>query len=374
MTSKLRTKSTFIKQSQREHHLKAGRSPLLDIPNFDPIKSVFLDSMHLLFLGIMKWIMQQLLGTTKRINRNCKLPVRDIDHLNFKLKILVKFIPKEFQRKNFDLNNFIHWKATQFRFFLHYCGALVLHNILPKEIYKHFLLLVVACRILCDPELCVDKVSYARELLQKFFELIPSFYGSDSQVINIHNLIHLADDVEYTKIHLSAISAFPFENYLGNIKRLIVGRNNPLAQLARRISEQKACPEIVKKNAILQKKKFLIVNCNMHEDKVDFENIMFNGVTLSTSLPNNIVKLYSGDIFKITRIRKEQQNIYLYGYKFKDVSDVFKFPCKSTEVGIMKLGKLSRCEKKIPVECVLKKCIFFKNGCDIIAISYLHDC
>lgn len=87
MTSRIRTKRTFIWQSQSEDHLRAGRSPLLDIPNFDPIKSVFLDSMHLLYLGIMKWIMQQFLGTTKRINRNCKLPVRDINQLNYKLKI-----------------------------------------------------------------------------------------------------------------------------------------------------------------------------------------------------------------------------------------------------------------------------------------------
>jgi len=83
--------------------------------------------------------------------------------------------------------------------------------------------------------------------LRKFFELLPSFYGSDSQVMNAHNIIHLADDVEYTKMHLSAISAFPFENYLGKIKRLIGGGSNRLAQLARRISEQKACLEMVKK-------------------------------------------------------------------------------------------------------------------------------
>lgn len=140
----------------------------------------------------------------------------------------------------------------------------------------------MAGRILCDPELCIDNVGYARELLRKFFELIPSFYGPDSQVINNHNLIHLADDVEYIKTHLSAISAFPFENCLGKIKRLIGGRNNPLAQLARRISEQKACSEIVKKN-VIQKKKSLMVNSNiMHEDKVDFENIIFQGVSLST--------------------------------------------------------------------------------------------
>jgi len=106
--------------------------------------------------------------------------------------------------------------------------------------YQHYLLLVVAYRILCNPELCVEYTNYARELLVNFFKLLQHFYGSDSQVMNSHNIIHLADDVEQTKTNLCAISAFPFENCLGKIKKLIVGRNNPLAQLVRRISEHKA--------------------------------------------------------------------------------------------------------------------------------------
>lgn len=109
-----------------------------------------------------------------------------------------------------DLDGFSYWKATQFRFFLHYCGPLVLHKKLSIQMYRHFLLLVVACRILCDSELCIENVNYARELLRTFFELLPSFLGANSQIMNSHNLIHLADDVEYTPTYLSRIFAFAF--------------------------------------------------------------------------------------------------------------------------------------------------------------------
>lgn len=85
---------SFKKQRQVEHHL--GRSPLLDIPNFDPVKSVFLDSMHLLYLGIMKWILQQLIGAKKRVNRKCKLSRHNIRRLNLNLELLGRFVPKEF--------------------------------------------------------------------------------------------------------------------------------------------------------------------------------------------------------------------------------------------------------------------------------------
>jgi len=164
------------------------------------------------------WLLQHYIGNKKRVNLICRLPRHAIEKLNLNLKKSVKFMPKEFQRKKMDLDGFSYWKATQFRFFLHYCGPLVLYKILPKQMYRHFLLLFVACRILCDSELYIENVNYARELLVKFFELLPSFYGVDSQVMNSHNLIHLADDIEYTKTYLSNISAFPFENCLGKIK------------------------------------------------------------------------------------------------------------------------------------------------------------
>lgn len=74
INSKKRTKRSFIKKYQNEHHLE-GSSSLLNIPNFDPVKSVFLDCMHLLlYLGITKWLLQQYIGNRKRVNRVCKFP------------------------------------------------------------------------------------------------------------------------------------------------------------------------------------------------------------------------------------------------------------------------------------------------------------
>lgn len=81
MRSRRRTKMSFQKQRQIEHHSE-GKTPLLKIPGFDPVRSVFLDSMHLLYLGIMKWMLQQLLGTKNRINRKCKLSRSNIRQLN----------------------------------------------------------------------------------------------------------------------------------------------------------------------------------------------------------------------------------------------------------------------------------------------------
>jgi len=179
--------------------------------------------------------------------------------------------------------------------------------------------------------------------------------------------MHLADDVKHAKMALSEISAFPFENCLGKIKRMIRGISNPVSQLVRRVSEQKACPEIIKINA-LYKKKFLIVNSVITcKTKVDIKSIILHGFELNTSSPNNIVKLNSGNVFSIVRIKKKSHNIFFRGFKFKSITNAFKYPCNSANIGIMKLGRLSKRKKVISIDDVLKKCVFF-----IMAMSFMQ--
>jgi len=239
MTAALRTHDSFKSQSQPGHHNKNETSPLLLIPNFDIIKGVTLDYMHLLCIGVIRSLFEKWLnkGTSlARIKRTKRKILRE------SLKLVTSSIPCEFQRKEYDLEDWGNWKATQFRFFLLYCGSIVLKNVLSEERYKHILLLLVACRILCNSAIANEQVSYARELLRKFFYLMPTYYDLESQSMNFHNLIHIADDVEYIQTSLSYFSAFPFENMLGKIKKLIRAPKNPLVQVVNRLAELDAMP------------------------------------------------------------------------------------------------------------------------------------
>ena len=65
------------------------------------------------------------------------------------------------------------------------------------------------------------------------------FYEASSQILNAHHFIHLADDVKFFGCSLSYITAFPFERFLGNIKRYLRTAHRPLAQLCRRLYEEK---------------------------------------------------------------------------------------------------------------------------------------
>jgi hypothetical protein len=103
--------------------------------------------------------------------------------------------------------------------------------------YKHFLLLHVAIRLLSDKDHCKSQASYANDLLRLFVTNSASLYSAKFISINVHCLIHLAEDV---LIHgnLDNYSAFCFENKLQLIKNMLKKSGRPLHQIARRLEEE----------------------------------------------------------------------------------------------------------------------------------------
>ena len=81
-----------------------------------------------------------------------------------------------------------------------------------------------------------DAVSYARKLLCWFSENCVEVYGDLFAVYNVHALRHLADDVVHHKCSLNQLSAFRFENYMQQLKKMVRISNSPIAQIVKRSS------------------------------------------------------------------------------------------------------------------------------------------
>lgn len=113
----------------------------------------------------------------------------------------------------------------------------MLRNILSEKFYIHFLLLFVACRILNNQHVTIVQCNYAQSLLRTFFYLLPSLYGEQSQVLNMHYLIHIADNMKNFNMPLSDLSAFWGESYIGTFKKLVKSPKKPLTQIINRLSE-----------------------------------------------------------------------------------------------------------------------------------------
>lgn len=224
-----RTDDSFRQQEDMDHHL--GVTILTELP-IDCITCAPLDPMHLLYLGVMRklvnlWFSGPLsvrIGPLNRIEiskRSCSLE---------------KHVPQEFARKPRSFDEKDRWKATEFRQLLHYTGPVVLEGSLSAAAYANFLTLHAASSILSTPSLCPEHADYAQTLLEHFVRGFVELYGASNVSYNVHCLLHLAADA---KVHgtLESFSAFAFENNLQMIKKLLRRSGCPLHQLYNRLKE-----------------------------------------------------------------------------------------------------------------------------------------
>lgn len=63
-----------------------------------------------------------------------------------------------------------------------------------------------------------EYIDYARDLMIYFVKQFEIIYGKHLVSHNVHGLIHIADDYERFG-PLDNISAFPFENFMKNLKK-----------------------------------------------------------------------------------------------------------------------------------------------------------
>lgn len=369
-----RTKQSFAEKHQPQHHTSDTTTPLLRIVDFDPVRGVVLDYMHLLCCGVMKSLLEKWLSKKKikgKIGHRQRLTLSEL------LISMSDYIPSEFQRKVFDVADIANWKATQHRFILLYASGIIFDEVLSSEMYNHFLLFFVACRILCSSTWALIYTDLAESCLRDFFREMPKFYGKESQIMNFHNLIHLADDVRFLQAPLTAYSAFPFENCLGNIKKLIRTPRNPVAQIFRRLSEKESISQPMKKYDTISNR---ILHISIADQVVrpavkEYRKITIKAMTIGTEPPDHIVKLQNGRIFQITRIfcdTNDLNNIKIEGFNMKIKGDAFEKPLPSSKVGVFKIGSIRGSKKTHSIQVIAEKCLMLKVETRTYALTLLH--
>ena len=178
------------------------------------ISEFVLDYMHLVCLGVT----MRILIFMKEGPRLCKLSQQQLFLLSNNLENIKGKIPSDFARQPRRLDELKRWKATEFHQFLLYTGLVFLKDVLSQKSFEHFLSLSVSIRILIAHYKNEELLQYSKELLSWFVKNAARFYGPYFTVYNVHNLIHLHDDVNYHKMSLFDMSAFAFENYMQTLK------------------------------------------------------------------------------------------------------------------------------------------------------------
>lgn len=363
---------TFQYGEQFNDDYQKKKTILANINNLGLITRVPLDYMHLVCLGVMrKLILLWMQGPLKN-----RLACHQINKISEQLIQLRLHVPSEFPRKPRNLKLIKLWKATEFRNFLMYYGPVLIKNELNEIAYNHFLLLHVAIRLLADP-VAVQKsanIACANELLEKFVADFGNVYEKKNISYNVHNLKHLSQDVR-TFGCLDKFSAFPFENFICTLKRLIRKGDQPLQQLVRRLGE---LDNIVSKhNRILKNAADFSKQHNggplTNNRKYDneFQIMHKNSIIFKSDDKNDCVQVKDNSIIQILNFAESEKVFYIIGNKFKIIGNLYEYPYESKLFNIFIVKKTNEVNSW-PCSDIVAKMLKIPSNNNFIVFPILH--
>lgn len=160
----------------------------------------------------------------------------NIDAISALMIQFKNYRPSDFVRDSRSLEYLPYFKATEFRLFLYYLCPVFLKDFVNDYIYRHWMLLHCAVRMLSEDNISKENVDKAQELLAEFVRLFPIIYGEENVTYNVHVLLHITYYVLlYGALH--CFSMFKFENYIQTIKKFVRKAQFPLQQIGNRLKE-----------------------------------------------------------------------------------------------------------------------------------------
>lgn len=311
----------LFRANQYPDHQKID-TPLSRLP-IDMVKDIIVaDPLHLLELGVIKRL---LIGwRTGNLGYVAKWTARQQEEIS---DLLLKItMPSEVHRDARTLKLFGYWKGLEFRNFLNYYGVIVLSKYLPEKCYEHFLKLFCAVTI-CSVKKHLCHLNVAQILFQSFISDYKRIYGNEFLTSNVHNLDHVVDDVARFGV-LYSISAYPFENSLYTLKRMLRQGKQPLVQIVNRLTERLFISDFNYKSGD-DKEPVIRVSelfCEIKLPEFKLTNAKFKDKWFGAN----------DKIVCITNAYEEGSNYFIEGYAANSQNNVFDTPFASSLLNIYK--------------------------------------
>lgn len=360
-----RTDDNFRSMIDDDHH--KGPSPLLGM-DFKMVTQFPIDYMHCTCLGVMKrMIWMWIKGPLQN-----RFGHRIISRMSADLVDLRQFIPSEFARKPRPLEDFERWKATEFRQFLLYTGLIVIKKNLHKNLYQNFLLFSVSMHILLNEHLSKRYCDYVHDLMIAFVQHFGQIYGEEWLVYNVHGLIHLANDArEFGS--LDNISAFPFENFLKDLKKMVRKPSFMLSQVVRRLSEKQNIPlkcSKISKHEFKKPHTLGPVPGHIAECK-QYHSLKIDGRIFDATNGRDGCIRINDNIAKIENIIVQNDDVSIVYRRYRNIRQLFDVPMDSQLLGIcvvdvVENNLLTENALKIQAKCAL---LPTNNGSVVIPLT-----
>lgn len=332
-------------------------TPLNKLP-IDLIKDVVVaDPLHLLELGVMKRL---LIGwRTGNLGFQSKWSARQQEEISEQL-LKIK-MPAEMHRDVRSLKLFANWKGLEFRNFLNYYSVAILEHYLPHKYYEHFLFLFCAV-IICSAQKYKRHLNIAHLLFKSFISDYKKLYGVEFITSNVHNLEHVVDDVSRFGI-LSSISAYPFENSLYTIKKMLRAGKNPLVQIVNRLTERLFVEDFNYTSNNRETRKLPIIHIANGKCTIEFPEFKIgNSIFKDQWFNANKQIICMKNAFEIDSM------FFVEGWAVPELNDVFLKPLKSSLINIHKASIENIKQGEI---------IIVKSSdidCKLVAIQRANDC
>lgn len=219
------------------------------------------------------------------------------------------------------MDEYARFKATEFRQIVLYTGVVLFKEFLNADAYQHFLRLSLAYRMLSSDEVTEDRIDLAEKHLQQFVKEFSHYYGKNNMGFNVHGLLHLSNDVRLYGT-ISNFASYPYENYIGLLNRKIRGRSMILEQVS-----------------------------NM-ADRLDTQVTNVRSYVCDNKRRDSRVILKNGSVAVIMKTTDQSMEVKIYA----NIMNYFKFPMKSSVLGIYLCSNLSDTVLIIDPEEIKWKC------------------
>lgn len=218
-----------------------GPSFFMTLRNFDCVKSIAIDYMHCICLGVTKlltrlWFAKEFANT--HFSLHSKLELVDERLSNIKPCKFVSRLPRSIKE------HLGYWKAAEFRSWLFYYSVPILSDLMESVYMYHYMALVESLSILCSNSINACDLERSERCLKYFVFMFKDLYGEKFLTLNIHLLLHLTMSVKILG-PLWAFSCFPFENANGEILKLFHGTQFIDVQIVNAVNIIKTLPAVL---------------------------------------------------------------------------------------------------------------------------------
>ena len=179
-------------------------------------------------------------------------------------------------------------------------------------------------------------LDYAQGLMVYFVRQSKHIYSDTFVVYNVHNLIHLCEDVISFKCSLNDVSAFQYENYLQILKKFVRKAQNPIAQVTKRFSELE--------QSGWRKERKDTVAANVSTKRKDSCFLLRN------------------EKFAFVKEKQQEGKLVCDVYKMSNLESFFKSPCDSKLINVAFIQSLHEGGRRMVLDKFDLVCLPYKGG------------